>query len=129
MGVSLPPASPPPMREWLTLPSSGGDGSHLPTDRPHEASQFTRDCDADNRRLLAVGAKRSVSGAQARLRFPGNFPNLRGRILQLLQFRPANPRRMPISPSALDQHLANAAIAGFGNRTAANRVPRRALAR
>lgn len=41
----------------------------------------------------------------------------------------ADPRRMAIRPGALDKHMANAAVAGLGDRAAADRCAGRSLAR
>lgn len=101
----------------------------LSGDGPHKADQFTGDRGANHGRSLASRRQLPITSCQTALRLPGNLAHLRRRLLKPIQLCLTNPRRMTLGPCALDQHMADPAVAGLGDTAAPDRLAGRALAR
>jgi hypothetical protein len=71
---------------------------------------------------LAASAQHSIAGRQPGLRLPGDLPHLWWCLLQTVQLLRTDPRRMPIGPCALDQHVANAAVPRLGDAAPSPRL-------
>ena len=53
--------------------------------------------------------------------FPRNLSHPRRGLLHTVEFHLSDPRRTPIRPRALDQHVSNAAVAGLGDAASSDR--------
>src|SRR5258708_7425087 len=94
----------------------------LPSNRPHEADQLASDGCADDRCLLAPGDQRPISRGQPRLGLPGDLADLRRRLFESVELHLADLWRESVRPRALDDELANPAVAGLGDAAAPDGV-------
>src|ERR1700761_6362295 len=105
------------------------DRGDLATDRPNKACEFTGDGSDGHGLELSFAGEPAEAGAQPALRLPGDGADPGGRRRHFGLLVLADPGRVLIAPGALHEDAAGPPVAGFGDRTAPDRIAGRVFRR